>query len=95
MRFLLYACRGLIDANISSLAALLARLRLEVAGRPAGVSDLWVLVFDPDDGRYLGRLNVLVEDGRPLLVRPGCRPLRAGSEAGVNMRLADARLLPA
>ena len=80
MGFLLYAGHGVIDANIPTLAALRERLRLEVAGKPSAMSDLYVLVFSRDDGRYLGRRNVLVADGHPVLVPPGCRPLGGGSE---------------
>jgi hypothetical protein len=70
VRFLLYADRTLIDANIPTFAALRERLRPLVRGRPSGLSDLHVLVFDTGDDSYLGRRNVLVWDGEPVLVRP-------------------------
>ena len=70
MRFLLYAAHGLIDANIPTIAALRERLRLEVATQPSGMSNLYVLVFDRGDDRFLGRCSVMVEDGHPVLVRP-------------------------
>ena len=70
MRFLLYAGHGLIDANIPTIAALRERLRREVARRPAIMSELYVLVFDRGDDRFLGRCGVMVQDGHPVLVRP-------------------------
>ena len=94
MRFLLYAGDGLIDANIPTLAALRERLRLELAGQPSAMSDLYVLVFNAGDGRYLGRRNVLVEDGHPVLVLPG-RPLAAELRSGLSTRGADAGFVPA
>lgn len=73
MGFLLYAGGGLIDANIPTLAPLYKRLRLEVAARPLGAPDLCVLIFECGDGRFVGRGDVLVEDGNPVLVLPGRR----------------------
>jgi hypothetical protein len=69
VQLLLYASHGLIDANLPSFAALHERLRLKLAGQPSGMSNLYVLVFD-DDGRFRGRRDVMVQDGRPLLVPP-------------------------
>jgi hypothetical protein len=73
VRFLLYGSGGLIDANLPTLAALYKRLRLAVAARPSGTSDLRVLIFNCGDDRFLGRGDVLVEDGNPVLVMLGCR----------------------
>ena len=94
MRFLVTG-HGVIGANIPPLAAPYKRGRLEVAGQPSAMSDRYVPVFSRGDGRYLGRRNVLVEDGHPMLVPPGCRPLGGGSGISLNRRRADARFVPA
>jgi hypothetical protein len=78
MRYLLYADRGLVDADVPTLAALREHLRRLVNGQPPGPAGLYVLVFDSADDRYLGRVDVLVEDGEPVLVRPATGPLAGG-----------------
>lgn len=86
MRFVLYAGHVLIDANLPTLVALRERLRLEVARQPSAMADLHVLVFNCGDGRYLGRLNVVLEDGQPVLALPG-RPPGDGSETTLEHAL--------
>lgn len=93
MRFLLYAGHSLIDANIPTIAALRERLRMEVAARPREVSDLYVLVFDRGDGRFLGRRRVLVEHGHPVLVSPGLGHRAADRRSFLDLDRADARLV--
>jgi hypothetical protein len=93
MRFLLYRGHSLIDANIPTVAALRERLRLEVAARPRGVSDLHVLVFERGDGRFLGRRGVLVEDGHPVLVSPGLGHRVADRGSVLDSDRADVRLV--
>jgi hypothetical protein len=81
--------------QIPTLAASRERVRLEVAGEPAAMSDLYVLVIKRGEGRYLGRRNVLVEDGQPVLVLAGCRPLGAYQRSRPSTRWVDARCVPA
>ncbi|HWD73733.1 MAG TPA: hypothetical protein VG371_01255 [Solirubrobacteraceae bacterium] len=73
MRFLLYSSRGLVDADLPGEAALRERLR-QMAGQPGGLSGVYVLVFDTGTDRYLGRCDIVVDDGEPVLVGPavGC-----------------------
>jgi hypothetical protein len=91
MRFLLYGPHGLIDANIPTVAALRERLRLEAAGRPSATSDLYVLVFDRADGRFLGRRDVVIEDGYPIVVSPGGSQLRRDHRSRTTPGWADTR----
>jgi hypothetical protein len=93
MRFLLYGGHGLIDANIPTVAALRERLRLEVAARPRGVSDLYVLIFERGEGRFLGRRRVLVEDGYPVLVSSGHGHRAADQRSALDSDRAGARLV--
>jgi hypothetical protein len=69
VRFLLYSNRGLLDADLPSLSALRERLR-QMAGRPGGLSGAYALAFDRKTDRYMGRCDIFVEDGEPLLVGP-------------------------
>jgi hypothetical protein len=69
VRFMLYRSQGLVDANLPSLSALRERLRL-MAGQPVGMSGVYVLVFDVETDRYLGRRDILVDDGELVLVSP-------------------------
>jgi hypothetical protein len=73
VRFLLYSSRGLVDADLPGEAALRERLR-QMAGQPGGLSGVYVLVFDAATDRYLGRCDIVVDDGEPVLVGPavGC-----------------------
>jgi hypothetical protein len=69
VRFLLYSSYGLVDANLSSFSALRERLRL-MTRQPVGMSGVHVLVFDAETDRYLGRRDIIIDDGEPVLVRP-------------------------
>jgi hypothetical protein len=66
---LLYGSTGLIDANLPSLSALRGRLRL-MAGQQVGMFGVHVLVFDAETDRYLGRRDIVIDDGEPVLVSP-------------------------
>lgn len=70
---MLYASHGLVDANIPTWSALHERLRL-MAGQPAVTSGVHVLIFDAGTNRYLGRRDIVLDDGEPMLVNPavGC-----------------------
>jgi hypothetical protein len=83
----------LIDANLPTVAALRERLRLEVAGHPSGMSDLYVLVFDRGDGRFLGRRSVMVEDGHPVLVPPGVGRWGADQKSCLSAGWANAQFV--
>lgn len=69
MRFLLYRSHELVDAGLPSLPALRERLRL-MAEEPVGMSGVYVLIFDTETDRYLGRREILVDNGEPVLVDP-------------------------
>jgi hypothetical protein len=92
MHFLLYAGHGLVDANLPTVAALRDCLRLKLAGRPPGMSDLYVLIFD-HDGRFLDRRGVMVQDGHPCLVPPRVGRWDADQSSGVHAAWADAQLV--
>jgi hypothetical protein len=61
VRFLLYSSRGLVDAGLPTWSALCERLRL-MARQPVGVSGVYVLVFDAETDRYLGRRDIVAFD---------------------------------
>jgi hypothetical protein len=70
VRFVLYGGHGLIDADLPGLPALRERLA-QMVRRPGGLSGVFVLVFDTETDRYLGRCDILVDDGKPVLVYGG------------------------
>jgi hypothetical protein len=70
VRYLLYRSHGLVDANLPSLSALQERLRL-MARQPLGMSNVHVLMFDDETDRYLGRRDIVVDDGELVLVSSG------------------------
>jgi hypothetical protein len=73
VRYLLYSSYGLVDANLPNLSALHERLR-RMARQPVGMSGVHVLVYDAETDRYLGRRDIIVDNGEPVLVSPavGC-----------------------
>jgi hypothetical protein len=84
---LLYSSRGLIDADLPSFLALRERLR-QMARQPAGLSGVYVLVFDTATDRYLGRCDIVVDEGEPVLVGPAiaCEPPVAAAELRGRVR---------
>jgi hypothetical protein len=64
VRFLLYTSHGLVDAGLPSWSALCERLRL-MARQPVGVSGVYVLVFDAETDRYLGRRDIVLFEAEP------------------------------
>lgn len=41
-----------------------------MAEEPVGMSGVYVLIFDTETDRYLGRREILVDNGEPVLVDP-------------------------
>jgi hypothetical protein len=73
VRVLLYCSQGLVDANLPSMSALRERLRL-MARQPLGMSGVHILVFDAETDRYLGRRDIVVDEGELVLVSPAVGP---------------------
>ena len=73
MRFLLYSSQGLVDANLPSLAALQERLR-RMTRKPVGMLGVHVLIYDTETDRYLGRREIVIDHGEPVLVSPPAGP---------------------
>lgn len=69
MRFLIYSGNGLVDANLHNVPALHGRLRL-MARRRREMAGAHVLVFHTETDRYLGRRDIIIDDGEPVLVCP-------------------------
>jgi hypothetical protein len=66
---LLYSSHGLVDAGLPSVSAVCERLGL-MSRKPGDKSGVYVLVYDAETDRYLGRRDIVVDDGELVLVSP-------------------------